>query len=64
MEMFFAPLPVAYIFLSLFVLQECVLMLMTPTIGTYFGLLSYINHVIDVIKFEKHFLNSTTDTQN
>ena len=36
MEMFFAPLPVAYIFLSLFVLQECVLMLMTPTIGTYF----------------------------
>ena len=28
MEMFLAPLPMAYIFLSLLVLQECVLMLM------------------------------------
>ena len=31
-----APLPMAYIFLSLFVLQECVLMLMTSTTDTYF----------------------------
>ena len=31
MEMFPTPLPMAYIFLSLFVLQECVLMLMTST---------------------------------
>ena len=36
MEMFLAPLPIAYIFLSLFVLQECVLMLMTSTTETYF----------------------------
>ena len=31
-----APLPMVYIFLSLFVLQECVLMLMTSTSETYF----------------------------
>ena len=31
MEMFLAPLPMVYIFLSLFILQECVLMLMTST---------------------------------
>ena len=31
MEMFLAPLPLAYIFLSLFVLQKCVLILMTST---------------------------------
>ena len=36
MEMFLAPLPMVYIFLSLFVLQECVLMLMTSTTETYF----------------------------
>ena len=30
------PLPMAYIFLSLFVLQECVLMLMTSITETYF----------------------------
>ena len=30
-----------YIFLSLFLLQECVLMLMTSTTATYFKLLSY-----------------------
>ena len=63
MEMFLAFLPIMYIFLSLFVLLESVLMLMTSTIETYFSLLSYQNNVID-IKFEKHFLNSTTDTQS
>ena len=31
MEIFLASLPMVYIFLSLFVLQECVLMLMTST---------------------------------
>ena len=31
-----APLPMVYIFLSLFVLLECVLMLMTSTTETYF----------------------------
>ena len=36
MEMFLAPLPMVYIFLSLFVLRECVLMLMTSTTETYF----------------------------
>ena len=36
MEMFLATLAMAYIFLSLFVLQECVLMLMTSTAETYF----------------------------
>ena len=34
MEMFLAPLPMVYIFLSLFVLLECVLMLMTSTTET------------------------------
>ena len=53
-----APLPMVYIFLSLFVLQECVLVLVT-----YFKLLSYSYRIIDIIKFEKHFLNSTTDNQ-
>ena len=32
---FLAPLPMVYIFLSLFVLHECVLMLMTSTTKTY-----------------------------
>ena len=36
MEMFLAPLPMVHIFLSLFVLPECVLMLMTLTTETYF----------------------------
>ena len=36
MEMFLAPLPMVYIFLSLFGLLECVLMLMTSTKETYF----------------------------
>ena len=36
MEMFLAPLPMVYIFLGLFVLLECVLMLMTSTTETYF----------------------------
>ena len=35
-EMFLAFLPMAYTFLSLFVLLECVLMLMTSTTETYF----------------------------
>ena len=35
-EMFLALLPMVYIFLSLSVLQECVLMLMTSTKETYF----------------------------
>ena len=35
MEMFFAPLPMVYIFLNLFVLLECVLMLMTSTTETF-----------------------------
>ena len=64
MEMFLALLPMVYIFLSLFVLLECALMLMTSTTETYFSLLNYKNKVIDIIKFEKHFLNSTTDTQS
>ena len=36
MEMFLALLPMVYIFLSLFVLRECILMLMTSTTETYF----------------------------
>ena len=35
-EMFLAPLPMVYIFLSLFVLLECVLMLRISTTETYF----------------------------
>ena len=37
MEMFLALLPMVYIFLSLFVLLECVLMFMTSTTETYFN---------------------------
>ena len=36
MELFLTLLPMVYIFLSLFVLLECVLMLMTSTTETYF----------------------------
>ena len=36
MEMFLAPLPIVYIFLSLFVLQEYVLMLTTSSTETNF----------------------------
>ena len=36
MEMFLALLPMVYIFLNLFVLLECALMLMTSTSETYF----------------------------
>ena len=36
MEMFLALLPMVYIFLSLFVLLECALILMTSTTETYF----------------------------
>ena len=41
MEMFLSPLPMVFIFFSLFVLQYYVLMLMTSTKETYFKLLSY-----------------------
>ena len=61
--MFLAPLPIVYIFRNLFVFRDCVLMLKTSTKETYFRLLSYFNKVLDIIKFEKQFLNSTTDTQ-
>ena len=36
MEMFLAHLPMVYIFLNLFILQEYILMLMTSTTETYF----------------------------
>ena len=36
MEMFLAPLHMVYTFLSLCVLQECVLMMITSTTETYF----------------------------
>ena len=36
MEMFLALLPMVYIYFSLFVLLECVLMLMTSTTENYF----------------------------
>ena len=42
MEMFLAPLPMVYIFRSVFVLQECVLMLMTSITETRILLLSYL----------------------
>ena len=52
-----------YIFRSLFVLQGCVddfnniNLFLTATC-------KLLNKVINIIKFEKHFLNSTTDTQS
>ena len=39
-------------------------MLITSTTETYFKLPRYYKKVIGIIKFEKHFLNSTTDTQS
>ena len=36
MEMFLAPIPMVYVFRSLFVLRQYVLMLMTSTTETYF----------------------------
>ena len=66
MEMFLAlprPLVIVYIYRSLLVLRECVLMLMTATTETYVQLLSY-KTMYNILKFEKHFLNSTTDTQS
>ena len=45
MEMFLALLPMVYIFLSLFILLECALMLMTSTTESYFLLLNYQNKV-------------------
>ena len=38
-------------------------MLMTTTTETYFSTAKLLKKVIDIIKFEKHFINSTTDTQ-
>ena len=64
MEMFLALFLMVYIFLSLFVLLECVLQLKTSTIETFSYLLSYKNKAIDIKKIEKYFLNSTTDTQS
>ena len=62
--MFLALFLMVYIFLSLFVLLECVLQLKTSTIETFSYLLSYKNKAIDIKKIEKYFLNSTTDTQS
>ena len=39
-------------------------MLVTSTTETDFWLLSYLNKVVDIIIFVKHFLNSTSDTQS
>ena len=62
MEMFLANLHMVFKFLSLFVLLECALMLMTSTTGTLTAKLlkqGYRYH-----KIRKAFLNSTTDTQS
>ena len=40
-----------------------ILMIVTSTTEINFWLLSYQNKFIDIIKFVKHFVNSTTDTQ-
>ena len=39
-------------------------MLVTSTTETMFELQNCQNKVIDIIKFVKHFLNSTTDIQS
>ena len=64
LEMFLIPFLIVYIFCSLFDLREYVLMLVTPKIETIFLLLSYKNKVINIMKFVRHFLNSTTNTQS
>ena len=63
MEMFLAPLPMVYIFLSLFVLLECVLMLMTSTAETFLTA-KLFKQGYRYHKIRKAFLNSTTDTQS
>ena len=62
MEIFLAPLPMVCIFRNLLVLRECVLMLMTSTTDTYFVNAKLLKQ--GIIKFEKHFLNSTTNSQS
>ena len=67
MEMFLVSFPMMYIFCSLFALREYVLMLMTSSTETYFDCyakLHVLNKVMNIIKFVKHFLKSTTDTQS
>ena len=56
-------LPMVYKFLSLLVLQMCVLMLMTLSTETVIFYDKLLNRVLDITKFEKHFLNSTIDIQ-
>ena len=58
------PLPMVYIFHSLFVLLEYVLMSVNSIIETNFGLLSYSNKDIAILNSVKHILNHTTDTQS
>ena len=64
--MFPALLPMVYIFCSLFVLREYVLMLdhVSDFNNRNQFLSAKVNKVIDIIKFVKNFLNSTTNTQS
>ena len=64
MEMFLALLPMVYIFLSLFVFARVCSNVDDFNNRNIFLTAKLLNKVIDIIKFEKHFLNSTTDTQS
>ena len=55
MEMFLAPLPIVYIFLSLFVLQEYVLMLMTSSTESNFLTAKLLKQGYRYHKFRKAF---------
>ena len=61
-----APLPMVYIFRILFVLQDCVLMLMTSKQKSILTakLLKLGHRCYKIKKKQKHFLHSTTDTQS
>ena len=57
MEMFLALLPMVYIFLNLFVLLECVLMLMTSTIRNLFLTAKLLKQGYRYHKIRKEFSN-------
>ena len=64
MELCLAPLPMVYNISQLIRFARVCSNVDDFNNRNLFQLLSYQNGVIDIIKFEKHFLNSTSDTQS
>ena len=63
--MFLAPLPMVYTYISQLIPFARVCSYVDDFNNrSLFLTAKLLNKVIDIIKFEKHFLNSTTDTQS